>query len=98
MQEYKDEIGRLLEPLVNLTAARITELLEVPPEPQLGDLAFPCFSLAPVLKKSPAAIAEELSRKLSGQRGDFWEKPFPGAVPLIFLDPVAFGRHTLARF
>ncbi len=98
MQEYKDEIGRLLEPHVKLTAARITELLEVPPEPQLGDLAFPCFSLAPVLKKSPAAIAEELSRKLSGQRGAFWEKAVSrGPYLNFFLDPVAFGRNTLAR-
>ncbi len=98
MREYKDEIGRLLEPLVNLTAARIMDLLEVPPEPQLGDLAFPCFSLAPVLKKSPAAIAEELSRKLSGQRGTFWEKAVSrGPYLNFFLDPVVFARDTLAR-
>ena len=35
-------------------------LLELPKDPLLGDLAFPCFSLAKQMKKSPAIIANEL--------------------------------------
>ena len=38
--------------------------LEKPPKPELGDYAFPCFSLSKQLKKSPAEIAKELSAKL----------------------------------
>jgi arginyl-tRNA synthetase len=32
-----------------------------PPKPDMGDLAFPCFSLAKELRKSPALIAQELA-------------------------------------
>ena len=32
-----------------------------PPKPEMGDLAFPCFSLAKELRKSPGIIAKELA-------------------------------------
>jgi arginyl-tRNA synthetase len=35
--------------------------LAAPPKPEMGDLAFGCFGLAKVLRKSPAAIAAELA-------------------------------------
>jgi len=34
--------------------------LEVPPE-NMGDFAFPCFSLAPIIKKSPTDIANDIA-------------------------------------
>jgi len=43
----------------------IVELLEVPPEEEMGDFALPCFSLAKVLRKSPKVIAEELATAFS---------------------------------
>jgi len=39
-------------------------VLEVPPSPELGDYAFPCFLLAKERKKPPVQIAQELSRSL----------------------------------
>jgi arginyl-tRNA synthetase len=41
-------------------------LIEVPPSETLGDFAFPCFSLARVMRKSPAAIALDLKEKMEG--------------------------------
>jgi len=38
--------------------------LEIPPNSELGDYAFPCFSLAKVFKKNPNEIAEELAKKI----------------------------------
>ncbi len=38
-------------------------VLEVPPDPKLGDFAFPCFKLAKTMKKSPKAIAEDLKQR-----------------------------------
>ena len=37
--------------------------LEIPPNAEMGDYAFPCFALAKEWKKSPNEIANELSRK-----------------------------------
>ncbi|MBI2546044.1 arginine--tRNA ligase [Candidatus Woesearchaeota archaeon] len=39
--------------------------LEIPPDPKLGNFAFPCFELARKEQKNPAVIAEELARKIS---------------------------------
>jgi arginyl-tRNA synthetase len=42
-------------------AASIDAWLEVPPQTDLGDYAFPCFQLARKLRKSPQAIASQLA-------------------------------------
>ena len=49
-----------------LSADDISRLVEVPPSPDMGDFAFPCFTLSRHLKKSPVLIAEEI--RLSASR------------------------------
>ena len=39
-------------------------VLEVPPNPDFGDFAFPCFVLAKIKKKNPVQIAKELAKSL----------------------------------
>lgn len=43
----------------------ILDKLEIPPDPKLGEFAFPCFILAKSMNKAPAKMAEELSAKIS---------------------------------
>ncbi|WP_229714286.1 arginine--tRNA ligase [Saccharibacillus endophyticus] len=38
-------------------------MLELPPNPELGDAAFPCFALAKSLRKAPQQIASELAER-----------------------------------
>lgn len=38
--------------------------LEIPPNPNLGDYAFPCFELAKQYKKNPVEIASDLASKI----------------------------------
>jgi arginyl-tRNA synthetase len=38
--------------------------LETPPSEDMGDFAFPCFSLAPIAKKSPVDLAKEISSRI----------------------------------
>jgi arginyl-tRNA synthetase len=47
---------------INLVYAGLDPAFTTPPDSKLGDIALPCFSLAKILKKSPIAIADELSR------------------------------------
>ena len=47
-----------------LTVEQVAEILEIPPEENMGDFAFPCFQLAKVLRKSPVMIASELQECL----------------------------------
>ena len=50
------------------TTDSIIDMLEYPPDPELGELSFPCFKLSRALRKAPPAIAAELAEKL--QCGD----------------------------
>jgi len=43
--------------------------LEYPPNPKMGDLAFPCFNLAKIAKKSPNQIATELNTEFQPEAG-----------------------------
>jgi len=58
----KKEIASALEKALSGKTKReeIEALLEIPPSPDLGDLAFPCFKLASILKKAPQHISQQL--------------------------------------
>ena len=47
-----------------LNESAVHDLIELP-EPDFGDYAFPCFSLAKQLRMSPAKIAEDLAGRIS---------------------------------
>ena len=61
LQEIISQVEDLLE---EIGVGRPIELT-TPPNPELGDIALPCFGLAKQSKKSPVEIARELSAKLS---------------------------------
>jgi len=60
----KELIVKLLSKEVKLDKKELWNLVEVPPSPELGDYAFPCFVLTKKLKKNPNKIAEELTKKI----------------------------------
>ena len=43
----------------------VASLLNVPPDPGMGDYALPCFRFAKALRKSPVLIAQELAAAIS---------------------------------
>jgi len=48
-----------------LTEKEIQHLFEKPKKSELGDVAFPCFTLVKKCKKSPNSIAEEIKNNLT---------------------------------
>ncbi len=50
-----------------LSAADYEALLELPPDPAMGDYALPCFKLAKSLRKPPVAIAEALAERVPAE-------------------------------
>ena len=61
MKEIKSIISKHLEKSIEqLNWTDIMDNLEYPPEPEMGDLALPCFKLSRILRKSPVAIADSL--------------------------------------
>lgn len=63
--DFKAEVVNLISSNVSeLSTEEIRTLIEIPPNPEMGDFAFPCFKLAKVFKKSPNVIAQELAAKM----------------------------------
>ncbi len=65
MADFKKLISEIIKSEIeDLTLEEITALIEVPPNKEMGDYAFPCFKLAKIFRKAPNAIAEDLARKI----------------------------------
>ena len=56
--DFKEEVLKLLKNVAK------DAVLEMPPNPELGDFSFPCFHLSKGCKKSPNEIANELATKI----------------------------------
>lgn len=68
MKNIKKEIAQKLSEIVKeLSWTEIMEAIEYPPEPDMGDLAVPCFKLSKILRKSPIVIADILAASLSSE-------------------------------
>jgi len=66
---YEEAIKELLKKHIK---EDIEIKLEIPPEKEFGDFAFPCFALSKTQKKAPNLIAHDLAAKLS--TADFLSK------------------------
>ena len=62
---YKAYVTDKLAEFTELEKSVIENSVEIPPEEKMGDLAFPCFPLAKVLRKAPPLIAKELAEKFT---------------------------------
>ncbi len=66
MKDFKLIVSEALKNQVkDLSLEEIVSLIEIPPNKEMGDYAFPCFKLAKVYKKSPNMIAEDLSQQIN---------------------------------
>ena len=66
---FKQNIVKALSSITNLKENEILKMLERPPQPEMGDFAFPCFLLAKSFKKNPNEIALDLKQKISKVEG-----------------------------
>lgn len=62
---FKEYVIDKLAELTELEKGGIENSVEVPPEEKMGDLAFPCFPLARIMRKAPPIIAAELAEKFN---------------------------------
>lgn len=79
-----------------LPAEEIAGMLETPPNPEMGDFAFPCFKLAKTLRKAPPLIAGELAAAVELPQG-VEKAAATGAYVNFTLDRAAQARAVLAR-
>ena len=56
---FKEQIANEIAKASGLEPATCLSLIELPPNPEMGDYAFPCFTLAKSLRKAPPLIAND---------------------------------------
>lgn len=64
MNEFQEQIINFLKKETKLENIE----LEIPPNPEMGDYAFPCFVLAKEWKKAPNDIAQELAKQFKSSK------------------------------
>lgn len=65
MIDYNELIAEKITNAINLDKNEIKQYIEIPPQSDMGDFAFPCFKLAKTLRKSPVQIADDIKEKIS---------------------------------
>ncbi|WZL74513.1 arginine--tRNA ligase [Clostridiaceae bacterium 35-E11] len=95
MIDFKGEIASILSTKVeNLDKNEILEMIEMPPNPQMGDFAFPCFKLAKVLRKAPNIIAKEIAESI--QENTLFEKVEDMAAYVnFFINKAVFAKTVV---
>ncbi|OGL66937.1 arginine--tRNA ligase [Candidatus Uhrbacteria bacterium RIFCSPHIGHO2_01_FULL_63_20] len=85
--ELKSAVGKEFTP----TVADLT----TPPDPSMGEVAFPCFALSKALKRSPFELASEIAAKVE-PKGFVAKAVSAGPFVNFTLDPEALGKAVLA--
>lgn len=78
-----------------ITNDEIERLLEKPKYEHLGDVAFPCFTLAKTLKKAPNMIAQEISNNIKSELVQ--EVQVVGGYINLFLNKLQVTRDVISQ-
>jgi arginyl-tRNA synthetase len=94
--KYKQEFAKILFEALDqeIHLKDLEVIIEKPKNQQHGDLAFPCFTLAKLKRKSPTIIAQELSEKI--QSPTIEKVEVVGAYINIFLNKKIVSEDTVA--
>lgn len=94
MKNYKESIAKEIEKQdIGLDYQAIFDLIEIPKTNEMGDFAFPCFTLAKTMRKNPALIAGDLAQNLKIEGIDKVENV--NAYVNFFVDRVAVQNDVL---
>ena len=89
--DLKEKLIKEISLLTELDIQTVEKAIEVPPNPEMGDVAFPCFPLAKVMRKAPPVIASELAERFP--KLDFIDKAVQNGGYLNFF----FSRGYFAK-
>ena len=94
--DHKTALANALAALTGMEADALRDWMETPPDPEMGDYAFPCFRLAKAMRKAPPAIAAELQASLALPEG-ISEARAVGGYLNFFADKSAYAVSVLGK-
>lgn len=92
---YKKLVAERIKAHVDLELEVIEKLIEIPPRPEMGDFAFPCFQLSKTMRKAPNMIATELASQIDKEGLEKIENL--GPYLNFFVDKVAFSKNIIEK-
>jgi len=99
MKSIKDITLEILLNDADISAAftyeEASKLMATPPDPNMGDVTFPCFKLAKTMRKAPNIIANELADRISGANSHIFSRVEAAGGYLNFFIADSFLSETL---
>ena len=95
MKYFKQEIAKEIANVTELNIDELANYIEIPPNAEMGDYAFPCFRLAKSLKKAPNMIAEELKAKLNLDKEIYEKVEIAGGYLNFYVNKYNFAKNVL---
>ncbi len=94
MQKAKQQVLQELKNAGPKGLSPSLDQLQTPPDPTMGDLAYPCFEVAKKLKRNPNEIAMEMAAKIGPKEYVSQVKAVGPYVNFVF-NVETFGSHVL---
>ena len=92
MINFKQEIAKAIAKVTNLNEKELENYIEIPPNSDLGDYAFPCFKLAKDLRKAPPMIANDIKGNIEIDKSIIEKIDVVGGYLNIFIN-----KETLVK-
>ncbi len=93
--DYKKHIAKKIK-AEGVTEEEIYPLIALPPNPDMGDYALPCFKFAKVMRKSPADIALQLAAEFEPD-GAIERAEAAGGYVNFTINKSALAKETIKR-
>ena len=94
----KNQIVNLLSQNIEvLTSEEISQLIEIPPKPEMGDFAFPCFRLDKSYHKAPPMIAQDLKESI-GDQTFLSEIKVVGGYLNFYVDKAQYAQQIIDKY
>ena len=95
MIDFKSEIAKEISKVTNIDEKQLKEYIEIPPNSDLGDYAFPCFKLAKELRKAPPVIANEIKEKIKIDENIIEKIEIIGGYLNIYINKITLSKNLL---
>ena len=93
----KNQIVNLLSQNIEVLTSEISQLIEIPPKPEMGDFAFPCFRLAKSYHKAPPMIAQDLKESI-GDQAFLSEIKVIGGYLNFYVDKAQYAQQIIDKY
>lgn len=95
MIDFKENIAQKISEVTNIDKEKLKTYIEIPPNSDLGDYAFPCFKLAKSLRKAPPVIASEIKEAIKLDDGSIEKIEIVGGYLNIYINKASLAETVL---